>query len=551
MQFPYKNVSIDFREKEEVLVGINKAADAMGVTLGSNGKAVMIQNGFFTPIIADDGATVSKNLKFRNPYWDMGAKLVNERAEYTTREAGDGRATTAVLYQTLANESIKVLKKNKNAGVEINEDLENKKDKIVDFLDKMKIPVLNEDLPRIAEIAALDTEAGAIIAETMIEVGKDGEVKVLESKKPGLFKEVVSGMKLDLGLGHAGMLTDYKKLIAKFENPAVIVVDRKISTNKQITPIVSDLTENEGITDVIIFCDIMEGEALASMLLNRKNGFNGAVVPTHSLGVHKKDILEDICAITGAKLISEELGIKLEHCDASYAGSCESAESGEHTTILIGGKGSKEAIQARIDKVKAQIDATEREVDLKVYKSRLGSLSGGVGVIRYGSPSPEESRKKRYKLEDAVNATKRAMEDGVVPAGGMTLFLLAQRVFSKDIASPIVKKAMEAPFKRMCQNAGLDYRKVLLSHPNLQSSWRNKIRVFFGFSPDTTMITDPALVFDFKLKKWVNSFKVSLFDPMKVTRLAVENAVAGVKSFISSDVFITDEPTDKDEEDDQ
>lgn len=524
-----KDVRIGMDGKLLVWKGINKAADALKPSLGAIGKTAMIENGFFSPIIADEGGTIARSIKFADHHMNMGAQVILEAAENTNEDAGDGRTQTVILAQAIITGGMYRLQKDPDSLNEIIDEIDAGFAEYKKQLPNITREVRDEDMEKIATVASLDPEVGAVIAEIIKKVGRDGEVTVEPSNKLGITKEVLVGMKVNAGLLSPYMITNFDKNWAEIENVAIVVVDRRIAMNSQMVPIIQKL-KNENVKDILLFADDVDGEALATVLINRKGGLNMAVVATRKFGINRGEILADICAITGATLISEGLGMKLEEFTADKAGFAESTRITKDYALIVGGKGLQSDIDQRITQIRAELEVTNSDVEKDMLKKRLASLTGGIGVIRVGGYTETEIAARRYKIQDAVNATKCAVEEGIVPGGGMAMATLSTQFME---GNTIVHAAMLEPFQQMRRNAGIAEK---MPRTNFWSYFKRQASVLA-----TVMMQGINGAYDFKKKKFVeDAFEYGLVDPVKVNRLALENAISVAKNFLTNEVFITD-----------
>lgn len=533
-----KDVRTGYAAKASILNGINTAADAIKVTLGVVGKTAIIENDFLSPIVTDDGVTVARSIKFADRHMNMGAEIIKEAASKTNEDAGDGTTQTVVLAQAIINAAMRHLEKDPNSMTVIIEELDAALAEYKNKLPMITSAVRDCDLEKVATIASLDPEVGKIIAEIIQKTGRDGIVSVEDSNKVGLSSEVLVGMKVEAGLMSPYMITNFDKNYAEVPNAAIVVIDRRISMNAQIVPILKSL-KDQNISDILLFADDVDGEALATLIINRKGGLNCAVVATRKFGINRGAILTDICTITGATLISEGLGMKLSEATFALAGSCESARITKDYALIVGGKGKKEDIDQRVTQIRFEMDNTNSEVEKEMLRKRLASLAGGVGVIRVGGYTETEVKARRYKIEDAVNATKCAVEEGIVPGGGMAMATLATHLME---GSTLLQEAMLEPFKQMCRNAGVP-------ETTYHGMWpfRRKSHLLVD-----VMAAGLSAAYDFKTNEIIpDAIEYGLVDPVKVNRLAIENAVSVAKQFITTETVIVDLPARKMEHTDE
>jgi len=528
-----KQIVYNQKAREFFKKGVDKLANAVKVTLGPKGRAVVLERTYGFPVITRDGVTIAKEIELEDRFENIGAQIVKEVAQKTADIAGDGTTTATLLAQVMINESIK----NISAGVDpiaMKEGMEKAKEIVLEELNSISKPIAGQkDIENVATISARDPEVGKLIAEIINEVGKDGVVTVEESKALGLSKEIVKGLQFDQGFVSPYMITDPERMEAVLENPYILVTDQKISAISDILPLLEKIIQS-GKKDLVIIADEIEGEALATLVVNKLRGvFNCLAVKAPGYGDRKKEMLQDIAIICGADLISEELGRKLESTTINMLGKARRVVADKEKTTIVSGGGSKAEIEKRANQIKSQIEATESEFDKEKLQERLAKLTGGVAVIKVGAPTEVEQKETQHRIEDAVAATKAAIESGIVPGGGVALLRCLPKVeeisqqFSKKgqipqfVGANIVSEALSAPLKQIAQNAGLDgavvYDKVLRSeNPN------------FGFNARTQTYEDLV--------------KVGVIDPTKVVRSAIENAISSASMFLICEAVVADIP---------
>jgi len=521
--------------RKKLLQGIEKLVNAVKVTLGPKARLIVLDKGFGAPEISDDGVSIAKEFELPDKVENLGVEILKEVAEKTSDKAGDGTTTSMVLTYAIAKEGIKnitagahplILKKGLQKGLE----------KVVEFLRKNSKQITKkEETIHVATIAALDEEIGKIIADTIEEIGKDGVITVEESKKFGLEKEVVKGLQFDRGYISPYMITNVERMEAVLEEPYILVTDRKISSLNEILPILEKVVQT-GKKDLLIIADEVEGDALATLVVNKIRGvLNAVAVKAPGFGDRKKEMLQDIAIVTGAQVISEELGLKLENIELRQLGRARKVIVEKEKTTIVEGRGKKEDIEARIKQIKEELQRTESEFDREKLQERLAKLAGGVAVIKVGAATEIEQKAKQKKTENALNATKAALEEGILPGGGVAL-LRAQEAL-KDLEKTlegdektgvkILMKALEAPIRQIAENTGYDGSLIV-------DAVRKSSDFAFGFN---------ALK-----EKFENLFEGGVIDPTKVVRTALENAVSAASMLLTTEGVVAELPEKKEKE---
>ncbi len=506
-----KTILYGYEAREQILKGINKAVDAVEPTLGAVGMSSLIDlGGDFFPNESDDGITVLRNLSFEKRPEQMGMLLVRKASQRTNDEGGDGTSTTASLTRAITNKVHKILGEDDYKIAKTIQELETSLEEVKSWIQWYSKPVEDEDIEKVATIACLDPEIGKIIAETYKEIGRDGIISVEDSNTLGYTKEVVKGVRFKKGFISPYFINDPKGQVVLNE-PYVILVDRRVAMNTQIA--IFDKILKSGQRDVLMIADNVEGEALASLAVNaRSSAINVACVqPPHALE-YKRDWLRDMAILTGGTLISEEAGLIIDNVGLEVLGKAEKVVVTKDTTTIVNGYGDKEAIQQRVESLKLRLDDSKSDVEKDVLKERIASLSGGIGVIRVGAITDTELQAKKYKIEDAVNATKSALEEGIVPGGGVC-YTMIDKALSKD---NILKDVLTAPIKRMAKNAGMNENKIV------------------------KQIQNTGLGYDFSTGEMCHVVDKGIIDSAKVTRLAIESAVSVAKTFIRAQTVITE-----------
>lgn len=510
----------------KIKAGIDKACDAVAPTLGAVGMSAIIEYPGLDPIECDDGVTILKNLKFKDRYENLGLQKLRKAAVRTSLEGGDGTATTTVLTRALVNEAFKEIASDSSKIREVRERLQKGLDETLESLRSIKREVSEEDIERIATISSLDPEVAKIISNIIKEVGVHGVVTVEKGSKIGYSSEVVKGARFDKGLISHYFVNDFENQQSVLENPFIALVDRKISLGDQIKSIMNSV-EATGNRSILFIADDVDGLALASLIQNSRmvgvvdaqgntkyGKYDIACVKNPYNATPGKDFLADMAALTGATVISEEAGMRIDKVDASVLGQAEKVIVTKDTCTIIGGK-SSEALQARIKSIESQIEQTTSDYQKSMLQDRLAALTGGIGVIRVGTYTDTDFNAKKYKFDNAIKSTQAALQEGILPGGGVALVTSSYRV-----EEPMFKKALKAPITQMAKNAGAE-----------------ELRIDKNDEQNTGV--------DFKTLTKVNMFDAGIIDPFKVTRLALESAVAIASSLVSIETAITNQDEDK------
>ncbi|MDE2188424.1 MAG: chaperonin GroEL [Patescibacteria group bacterium] len=516
--------------------GVDTVADAVKITIGPRGRNVVLDKSYGAPTITNDGVSIARDITLRDRFENMGAEIVKEVAGKTNDVAGDGTTTATILTQAIITEGLRQTSMGVSAML-VRTGIESAAKDVVTALKKIAKPIKSDDeIRQVATISAESSEIGKIIADTIKKVGKDGVVTVEESQSTSLESEVVEGIQFDKGYVSAYMITNAERMEAEFKDAAVLITDKKISSVKEILPLLEQLVQS-GKRDLVIIAEDVEGEALSTFIVNRLKGtFNVLAIKAPGYGDQKKALLEDIAVTVGATVITEDVGIKFEKADISMLGAARKVIATKDTTTIVGGKGKKAAIEARVKQIKGQRDSSDSKYDKEKLEERIAKLSGGVAVIRVGAATETEMKYLKLKIEDAVNATKAAIEEGIVPGGGVALVRAAIEVGktseSHKSSSPeeklgydIVVKALEAPLKQIAMNAGKDDGSVIV----------DKVKNGKGNSGYDALKDE--LVPDM--------IASGIVDPVKVTRLGVENSCSAAAIFLTTEVAIADEPEEK------
>ena len=518
--------------------GIDKVADAVRVTIGPKGRNAVIDRGYGAPMITNDGVTIAKEISLKDKIENMGAEIVKEVASKTNDAAGDGTTTAVILTQALIEEGFKKTTLGVNAmGIRLG--IEAAAAEVVKALRAMAKPIKGvNETKQVATISAESEEFGEIIAAAIDKVGKDGVVTVEESQSFTVESELVEGMQFDKGYASPYMITDPDRMEAEYQDPFILITDKKLSSVKDILPVLEKVAAS-GKKELVIIAEEIDGEALATLVVNKIRGiFHTLAIKAPGFGERRKEMLEDIAVLTGGKVVSDEVGIKLESVELAMLGRARKIISKKDETTIVSGKGKKSEIDARIAQLKRQIEAADSQYDKDKLKERLGKLSGGVAVIKVGAATESEMKYKKLKIEDAVEATKAAIEEGIVAGGGTALIRAGAAVAKKEIKSPshaiahefsvgveILLKALRAPLKQIAVNAGKDDGSVIVDQVE-------KGKGHQGYDANADKIVD-------------DMFAAGIIDPVKVTRTGLERAASAAAILLTTEVAIADEPKDE------
>ncbi len=526
--------------RSKLLEGINKLTDAVATTLGPKGRNVALDKKWGSPNVIHDGVTVAKEIELKDAFENMGAQLVKEAASKTADVAGDGTTTATVLARAIVAEGVKAITAGHNPMVMRN-GLMKASQHVVDELKKMATKITLKDAANVATISAGSAELGMLIADALKKVGgKDGVVTVEEGKGLDTTVDHKEGMLFDRGFASSYFVTDPDKMVAEIEDAYLLITDKKITAVADLLPFLEKFVKVS--KNLVIIADEVEGEALATLVVNKLRGtFNALVVKAPGFGDRRKEMLEDIAILTGGTVISDDLGKKFENVEIDDCGRAEKVKSNKEETSIIGGKGLKAKIEARIAQIKREIGETTSDFDKEKLQERLAKLSGGVAVINVGAATEVELKDKKERVTDAVSATKAALEEGIVPGGAVALLDISQKMDIKDLGNTsakedevmgfkIVKVAIESPFSKLMENAGLNPGELI-------AKARDASARGLGFDVLKTESTATAQTIDM--------IKAGIIDPLKVVRTAVENAVSVAAMILTTEALITDEPEKK------
>ncbi|MFA6429617.1 MAG: chaperonin GroEL [Patescibacteria group bacterium] len=506
--------------------GVDQLANAVKVTLGPKGRNVVIDHGYGSPTITKDGVTVAKEVELEDKQENVGAELVKEVASKTNDAAGDGTTTATVLAQAMIAEGLKNITAGANP-LAVKRGMEKALEAIVKELrEKVAQPVTGDKIEHVASISANDREIGKTIAEMVAQMGQNGVITVEESQTFGIDKEVVQGMRIDKGYASMYMVTNQERLEAEYADPFILITDKKISSIQDILPLLEKILKL-GKKELVIIADDVEGEALATLVVNKLRGiFNALAIKAPGFGDRRKELLQDIAIVTGAQYISEDVGRKLDSVEIEDLGSARKVIATKETTTLVDGKGDKEKIAARASAIKSQLEKTDSSFDREKMQERIAKLSGGVGVIKVGAATEVEMKEKKHRIEDAISATKAAVEEGIVPGGGVALLrtlgaLNALTLEGEEkIGVQIIKKAIEEPLKIIATNGGKDGSVVVEEVKKLAGS--------MGYNAEADRYED--------------MISAGIIDPAKVTRCALQNAASVAGMFLTTECIITEKP---------
>lgn len=530
-----KRIIFNEEARKALKRGIDAVADVVKITIGPRGRNVVLDKGYGAPTITNDGVSIAKEISLKDKFENMGVEIIKEVATKTNEIAGDGTTTATVLTQAIITEGMKHTTMGVNAmGIKFG--IESASQDIVKALKEISKPIkTDEEIRQVANISAESIELGNIIADTIKKVGKDGVVTVEESQTIGLESEVTEGIEFDKGYISPYMVTNTERMEAEYNDPAILITDKKISSIKEILPLLEKLAQS-GKKDLVIVAEDVDGEALTTFLVNKLRGnFNVLAIKAPGYGDRKKDLLQDIAVTVGAKVISEELGVKFENAELDMLGKARKVVSTKDNTVIVGGKGKKTDIDKRVTQLKKQKESINSKYDKEKIDERIAKLSLGVAVIRVGAATETEMKYLKLKIEDAVNATKAAIEEGIVAGGGVALIKASQKVQStmkldsmtaeQKIGYQIVLKALEAPLKQIAMNAGKEDGSVIVDKVK-----NGKGNAGYDALKDE-MVPD--------------MIALGIVDPVKVTRLGVQNACSASAILLTTEAAVAEEPKEE------
>ena len=523
--------------RERIMAGVDKLANIVKVTLGPKGRNVILDKGYGSPTITNDGVTIAKEIQLEDKFENVGASLIQEVAEKTNDVAGDGTTTATVLAQAILNHWKEL--RNQSDVLSVKRGLDKAVTFVVEELRKVKKDVkTSEEIAQVATISSLDPEVGKLIAEAMNEVGKDGVITVEEGQALGLEKEVVKGMRFDKGYVSHYMVTNPQRMEAVWENPYILMTDKKISSIQEVLPVLEKVAQ-AGKKDLVVIADDIDGEALTTFILNKLRGtFNVLAIKAPGFGDRRKEMLADIATLTGGEVITEELGLKLDTASLPQQGQARTVIATKENSTIVDGAGDKPKIEERVTQIRAELKNSTSDYEKEKLQERLARLAGGVAVIKVGAASETEMKEKKFKIEDALNATKAAVEEGIVAGGGAALAKIAPLLeeFANTVTATekvgvmIIRRAIEVPLKQIAANSGLSESNIL---SEVQKADGN-----IGFDCGS-----------FDPNNWKTGIKdlvaAGVIDPVKVTRTALQNAASVAGELLTTEAVVVDKPEPK------
>ncbi len=525
-----KRLQFDEQARRSMKKGIDAVAEAVKVTLGPKGRNVVLDKKFGAPTITNDGVTIAREIDLPDPFENMGAQLLKEVATKTNDVAGDGTTTATVLAQAIVTEGLRNLAAGANPMI-LRRGLEKGVEAVIEEIKSMSKPVeTQEEIAQVASISAADSTIGELIADVMDKVGKDGVITVEEGRGLAMEKEYTEGMQFDRGFISAYMTTNNEHTIAELSNPYILITDKKISAIADILPVLERILQS-GTKELVIIAEDLDGEALATLVVNKMRGaFNVLAVKAPGFGDRREAMLEDIAILTGGQVITEKTGLKLENASLRDLGRARIVTANKDNTTIVEGAGSTDQIQARVRQIRALIEDTTSDYDREKLQERLAKLAGGVGVIKVGAATEVELKEKKHRVEDALSATRAAIEEGIVPGGGSVLVAAIPALDKVQVAPGdeatgvnILRRALEEPLRQIAFNAGRDGAVTVAA---VRSGAR-------------------GLGFDALSGEYVDMFKAGIVDPVKVTRSALQNAASIAGMVLSTDTLITDSPEEE------
>ena len=524
-----KEIKFNAEARHKMEEGINILANTVKVTLGPKGRNVVLDKSFGSPLITNDGVTIAKEIELEDKFENMGAQLLKEVATKTNDIAGDGTTTATLLAQAIIREGLKNIAAGANPMI-LQSGIRKAVDKTVESIKSYSKKVeSSEAIAQVASISAGDKEIGKLIADAMDKVGNDGVITVEESKSMGTTLEVVEGMQFDRGYVSSYMVTDTDKMVAELDNPYILITDKKITNIQEILPVLEEIVKQS--KPLLIIAEDIEGDAMATLVVNKLRGtFNCVAVKAPGFGDRRKEMLQDIAILTGAKVISEELGYDLKEATIDMLGTAQKVKVDKETTVIVNGAGEKDEIEARVKQIKTQYEASDSDFDREKLQERLAKLTGGVAVVQVGAASEIELKERKLRIEDALSATRAAVEEGIVPGGGTVLAdsIKALEAIVDDFEGDektgvkIILRALQEPVRQIAENAGLEGSVVV----------------------ENVMNEKPGIGFDALNNKYVDMIKSGIVDPTKVTRSALQNAASVASMILTTEAAVADIPKD-------
>ena len=525
-----KEIKFNEEARKGMEAGINKLSNTVKVTLGPKGRNVVLDKKFGSPLITNDGVTIAREIELEDPYENMGAQLVKEVATKTNDVAGDGTTTATLLAQAIIREGLKNVAAGANPMI-IQKGIKKAVDKAVEGIKEFSKPVeTKESIAQVASISAADEEVGKLISDAMEKVGKDGVITVEESRSMGTTLEVVEGMQFDRGYVSPYMVTNTEKMEAELEDPYILITDKKITNIQEVLPVLEQIVQQG--KPLLIIADDVEGEAMATLVVNKLRGtFNCVAVKAPAFGDRRKDMLQDIAILTGGTVISEDLGYELKETSIEMLGRARRVTVGKELTVIVNGAGEQSAIEERVALIRSQIEISDSEYDRDKLQERLAKLAGGVAVIQVGAATETELKERKLRIEDALAATRAAVEEGIVPGGGTVLLnvipkvkaLLEETNGDERTGVNIIVKALEEPVRQIAINAGLEGSVIVENVKN----------------------AEVGIGFDALSEKYVNMLESGIVDPTKVTRSALQNASSVASMVLTTEAAVADVTKDE------
>ena len=524
-----KEIKFNADARHKMEEGINILANTVKVTLGPKGRNVVLDKSFGSPLITNDGVTIAKEIELEDKFENMGAQLLKEVATKTNDIAGDGTTTATLLAQAIIREGLKNIAAGANPMI-LQNGIRKAVEKTVESIKSYSKKVESSDaIAQVASISAGDKEIGKLIADAMDKVGNDGVITVEESKSMGTTLEVVEGMQFDRGYVSSYMVTDTDKMVSELDNPYILITDKKITNIQEVLPVLEEIVKQS--KPLLIIAEDIEGDAMATLVVNKLRGtFNCVAVKAPGFGDRRKEMLQDIAILTGAKVISEELGYDLKEATIDMLGTAQKVKVDKETTVIVNGAGEKEEIEARVKQIKTQYEASDSDFDREKLQERLAKLTGGVAVVQVGAASEIELKERKLRIEDALSATRAAVEEGIVPGGGTVLAdsIKALEAIVDDFEGDektgvkIILRALQEPVRQIAENAGLEGSVVV----------------------ENVMNEKPGVGFDALNNKYVDMIKSGIVDPTKVTRSALQNAASVASMILTTEAAVADIPKD-------
>ncbi|MFH1405392.1 MAG: chaperonin GroEL [Patescibacteria group bacterium] len=521
-----KQITFSEESRNALKAGVDKLANAVKITLGPKGRNVILDRGYGAPTVTKDGVTVAREIELEDRFENMGAELAKEVASKTNDAAGDGTTTATVLAQAMIAEGLRNVTAGTNPQA-IRRGIEKGTEALVkEIIEKIATPIKGEEIEKVASISANDPEIGKMIAEAMSKVGENGVITVEESQSFGVEVETTEGMQFDRGYVSPYMVTNAERMEAEYEDAYILLTDKRISSVQDIVPIMEKVAQS-GKKELVVICDDIDGEALATLVVNKIRGaFNTLAIKAPGFGDRKEAMLEDLAVLTGGKVITEKVGLKLETIELTDLGKARKVIANKENTTIVDGQGDKSAIDARVSAIRAQIEQSESDFDREKYQERLAKLAGGVAIIKVGAATETELKEKKHRIEDAVSATKAAVEEGIVPGGGVALIRAlgalnnVQADRDERVGLDILRRALEEPMRMIAENAGKDGA-VVVDKVKSESAG-------FGYNALTDVYED--------------LIAAGVIDPAKVTRFALQNAASIAIMVITTECSVTDIP---------